>query len=212
MNLPFTHAQFLDVLGDYNTALWPVAAALWLATLILAVQPSRGRARPEAWWPCSPCTGPGAESHITRSTSPASTRPPSCSPDCSSSRRRHWSGSASCVTASRSTPGARRDTSSPSCSSRTRWPTRGWCSWRACSSRAHPRSASRAPRPCSPRGCSWWRVPAPRGIVIPIAWALVGGTAAFSMSVTPDLMLFVAAAVMLAYAVSPQLLARTGTA
>lgn len=33
MTLPFTHAQFLDVFGAYNTALWPVAAALWLATL-----------------------------------------------------------------------------------------------------------------------------------------------------------------------------------
>jgi len=31
--MPFTHEQFLDIFGAYNTALWPAAAVLWIATL-----------------------------------------------------------------------------------------------------------------------------------------------------------------------------------
>jgi hypothetical protein len=34
--VPFSHAAFLDVFGAYNTALWPVAAGLWLATAFTA--------------------------------------------------------------------------------------------------------------------------------------------------------------------------------
>lgn len=33
MALPFTHDQFLDVFAAFNTALWPVEAALWLASV-----------------------------------------------------------------------------------------------------------------------------------------------------------------------------------
>jgi hypothetical protein len=32
MRLPFTHEQFLDVFGAYNGALWPLAAILWVLT------------------------------------------------------------------------------------------------------------------------------------------------------------------------------------
>ncbi len=32
MQLPFTHEQFLHVFSDYNTVMWPVALLLWLAT------------------------------------------------------------------------------------------------------------------------------------------------------------------------------------
>ena len=32
MQLPFTHEQFLEVFGAYNTVVWPAAALLWLAT------------------------------------------------------------------------------------------------------------------------------------------------------------------------------------
>ena len=45
VTLPFTHAQFLDVLGEYNAVLWPVAAMLWLATLAATVRLLRGDAR-----------------------------------------------------------------------------------------------------------------------------------------------------------------------
>lgn len=48
MQLPFTHAQFLDIFADYNRALWPVVAALWLATAVVLAQwyrtgPAAGR-------------------------------------------------------------------------------------------------------------------------------------------------------------------------
>lgn len=39
--------------------------------------------------------------------------------------------------------------------------------------------------------------------VIPVLWSIVGGTAAFSVGVTPDFMLFAAAAALLARLVSP---------
>lgn len=32
MNLPFSHEAFLDLFGAYNVSLWPAAALLWLAT------------------------------------------------------------------------------------------------------------------------------------------------------------------------------------
>ncbi|HJR41513.1 MAG TPA: DUF6064 family protein [Gemmatimonadaceae bacterium] len=32
MSLPFSHDQFLDVFGAYNTLLWPAVVLLWLAT------------------------------------------------------------------------------------------------------------------------------------------------------------------------------------
>jgi hypothetical protein len=44
MALPFTHDQFLDVMGAYNAALWPFAGVLWLVTLVATVQWFRGRA------------------------------------------------------------------------------------------------------------------------------------------------------------------------
>ncbi len=45
MTLPFTHDQFLDVFAAFNTALWPAALALWLATAwTLATWVRRGEA------------------------------------------------------------------------------------------------------------------------------------------------------------------------
>jgi hypothetical protein len=38
MNLPFSHDAFLDVFGAFNTALWPGAALLWMATAWLAIR------------------------------------------------------------------------------------------------------------------------------------------------------------------------------
>jgi hypothetical protein len=43
MKLPFTHEQFLDVFGAYNAALWPFAAALWLVSAAVTVQLLRRR-------------------------------------------------------------------------------------------------------------------------------------------------------------------------
>ncbi len=46
MNLPFSEAQFLDLFGDYNRTSGAVVGLLWVATLALIVQIMRGRARP----------------------------------------------------------------------------------------------------------------------------------------------------------------------
>jgi hypothetical protein len=43
MMLPFTYDQFLDVFASYNHALWPPAAVLWLASATVFVQLLRGR-------------------------------------------------------------------------------------------------------------------------------------------------------------------------
>ena len=48
MGLPFTETQFLDLFGAFNTAFWPVLAALWLVTLAAVVQILRGRASTRA--------------------------------------------------------------------------------------------------------------------------------------------------------------------
>lgn len=45
MSLPFSHDAFLEVFAAYNTAWWPVALVLWIATLAGAIQLVRGRAR-----------------------------------------------------------------------------------------------------------------------------------------------------------------------
>ena len=42
--LPFTEAQFLDVFAAYNRLAWPVLVAAWIATLVLLIQFVRGRA------------------------------------------------------------------------------------------------------------------------------------------------------------------------
>lgn len=44
--LPFTRAEFLDVFGAYNTALWPWLVALWVLTLLFAIPIVRGH-RPD---------------------------------------------------------------------------------------------------------------------------------------------------------------------
>jgi len=38
MGLPFSHDQFLDVFGAYNTALWPVVILFWVVTVWLVVR------------------------------------------------------------------------------------------------------------------------------------------------------------------------------
>jgi hypothetical protein len=43
MALPFTHAEFLEVFGRYNTHLWPAAVALWLLTAVVCAAWLRGK-------------------------------------------------------------------------------------------------------------------------------------------------------------------------
>ena len=41
--LPFTNAQFFDLFGAYNAAFWPAVAALWVISLLIVVQFIRQR-------------------------------------------------------------------------------------------------------------------------------------------------------------------------
>jgi hypothetical protein len=45
MRLPFTEAEFLDVFGAYNRAAWPMVVSMWLATLLLVGALFLGRSR-----------------------------------------------------------------------------------------------------------------------------------------------------------------------
>ena len=44
MNLPFSHEQFLDVFGAYNTRLWVVGGLMWVASAAMAWAWFQGRA------------------------------------------------------------------------------------------------------------------------------------------------------------------------
>jgi Family of unknown function (DUF6064) len=48
LQLPFSRDAFLEVFGAYNTLVWPVAAILWIATLLTFVACLRGHSR-DAW-------------------------------------------------------------------------------------------------------------------------------------------------------------------
>jgi len=43
VHLPFTESQFLEVFASYNSAVWPVVVALWIATGWFSVVLFRGR-------------------------------------------------------------------------------------------------------------------------------------------------------------------------
>jgi hypothetical protein len=47
--VPFTEAAFLDVFGAYNSALWPVVAASWLVTTLMALRWWRRRSGGREW-------------------------------------------------------------------------------------------------------------------------------------------------------------------
>jgi hypothetical protein len=46
MYLPFTHEEFLDVFGKYNSTLWPAVVALWLLTVAGVIALARTRVNP----------------------------------------------------------------------------------------------------------------------------------------------------------------------
>lgn len=48
--MPFTETQLRDLFGVFKAALWPVLAALRLASLAVAVQLALGRARSDVVW------------------------------------------------------------------------------------------------------------------------------------------------------------------
>ena len=212
VTLPFTHAQFLDVLGEYNAVLWPVAAMLWLATLAATVRLLRGDARASGLaallalhWAWS-----GIAYHAVFFTriNPAA-----------------WGFAGLFVLGSAAFVwfGVVRHRLAFGI---------GWT----------PRHvlaglfivyALAYPGLVLLTGLQWPRMPAfgvpcpttlftagvllaavppvPRWVfVAPILWAMIGGSAAVTLGVTPDYMLFVAALAMLGYAIRPDMLALGG--
>lgn len=48
--MPFTETQFLDLFRAFNTAVWPVVVILWFASLALTARLVRARARSDVVW------------------------------------------------------------------------------------------------------------------------------------------------------------------
>ena len=210
MTLPFTHAQFLDVLAAYNAALWPVAALLWLATLVAVVRLLRGRARASGMaallalhWAWS-----GIAYHAVFFTriNPAA-----------------WGFAGLFVL------GAAAFAWYGMVRHRLAFDI-GWTP-RHVLAGVFIVYALAYPGLVLLTGLQWPRMPGfgvpcpttlftaglllaavppvPRWVfVAPILWAVIGGSAAVTLGVTPDYMLFVAAAAMLGYAIKPDMLAR----
>jgi Family of unknown function (DUF6064) len=49
MQLPFTKEQFFDLLAAYNGALWPAVVALWIASLVTSALLLSSRRPPDRW-------------------------------------------------------------------------------------------------------------------------------------------------------------------
>jgi hypothetical protein len=210
MRVPFSHDQFLNVFANYNTALWPVVIVLWVATLAGSVQLVRGRAR-----------GPGLAALLTlhwawsglvyhglyfSGINPAA--PAFAVLFVIQAVAFAWTG-------------VIRQRLAFAWSSTLRHALAGVL---LVSALAYPGLAlgtvadwPRAPLfgvPCPTMlftaSCLLTAVPpVPRWLfVIPVLWSFVGGSAAWLLRVPPDLMLFVAGAALVAFAVAPHALDR----
>lgn len=49
MQLPFSPAEFFDLLAAYNTSLWPAAVALWIVSALAAASLASSRPRHDRW-------------------------------------------------------------------------------------------------------------------------------------------------------------------
>ena len=213
MQLPFSESAFLDAFAAYNRTLWPVAVALWTATLVAAIQLARGKVAAStlaallvvhwAWsgiayhavffTRINPAAWSFAGLFLVQAAAIAwfglvrrrfrfdMGRAP-----------RHYVGGvfvvaalmypALVLAAGHHLPRA---------------PTFGL----PCPTTLFTAGMLLAAAPPVPRSV----------VVVPILWSVIGGSAALVLSVTPDLLLFAAGAAMLAYAVAPAMLARSGS-
>jgi hypothetical protein len=49
VDLPFTQHEFFDLLADYNAALWPAVAALWVASVLVCARLMLSQRPPNRW-------------------------------------------------------------------------------------------------------------------------------------------------------------------
>jgi hypothetical protein len=212
MTLPFTQTQFLDLFGAYNTRFLPVEVALWIATLAAVVQVLRNRA--DARWMGALLAVHWAWSGIVYHAVYFTAINPAA-----------WLFGALFV--------------AQAAAFAWLGPLRGGLSfdWQATPRHAlsalflifslvypalGPISGHPFPRaalfavPCPTTLFTAGMLlaappPVPRWLfAVPIAWSLVGGSAALTLGITPDLMLFVAAAALLLYAAAPHALSAAG--
>jgi len=210
MRLPFTHEQFLDVFGAFNSAWWPAALVLWVlsALALYALARRRAGARPlfallALHWAWS-----GAVYHL------ASFAPINPAAKLFSALFLAQAGLFAWFALR---PGSA--TFAWGAAPR-RWLSIGFALYAL----AYPLLGMAI-------GLRWPRMPAfavpcpttlltvglllalePRRLrglaVIPVLWALVGGTAAFALGIVSDLALFLGAACLVAYAAAPRLFER----
>jgi hypothetical protein len=210
MRVPFSHDQFLTVFANYNTALWPVAIVLWVATLAGSVLLVRGRARGPGLaalltfhWAWS-----GVAYHALHFTSINRAARVFAGLFVAQALAFAWTGmvhrrlvfawgggprhalAGVLLVFALAYPGLALSTVAD-------WP------------RA-PLFGVPCPTTLFTAGCLLTAgPPVPRWLfVIPVLWSFVGGSAAWLLGVAPDLMLFVAGAALVAFAVAPHALDR----
>jgi hypothetical protein len=208
VQLPFSESAFLDVFAAYNRALWPLAVTLWVATCAAAIQLLRRRAGTRAvvtllvvHWAWSgivyhalfftrvnPAARLFAALFVTQAAAFA------------------WSGLARHRLAFTAGREPRHYLGAMFVAYALAYPM-----LILATGHALPRAPTfgvPCPTTLLTAGLLLMAAPpVPRWVlVIPILWAVIGGSAALVLSVTPDLMLFAAGAAMLACAIAPQAL------
>jgi hypothetical protein len=198
MQLPFTETQFLDNFGAFNAALWPVLAVLWVASLVLATQLMRGRPRSAAlglllmahWlWAAGAYhaaffsrINPAAWLFAALFTAQAVALAwhATYGGGLTFVWRRSWrhAGAAVFILYALAYPALVQLTGHE--------PPRAPLFGVPCPTALLTAGLLLATEPPAPRGL----------LVIPVAWSLLAGTAALLLGVTPDLMLFAAAAAL----------------
>ena len=208
MQLPFTHDQFLDVFGAYNSLLWPVEIVLWLFTAtVLGLLVSR---HPVSRWVAGLlaihwlASGAAYHLHYFRVINPAAVVFGIAF--LLQSALFLWFG----VVRSRLTfEREARPRQVPGLvlvvyalaypalvvAAGLQWPRL-------------PLFAVPCPTTLLTAGCLLMASPGKlRGVaVIPILWSVIAGSAALTLGVTPDLMLLAAAALLLIYVAMPRVL------
>ncbi len=197
--MPFSEAQFLDLFGAFNTAFWPVLVALWVASLAVAIQLVRGRVRSDVIWAVAALhwgwSGLAYHALFFTRINPAAWA--FAAFFVAQAVGFLWWGTARGRGAFARTRTPRHFAAAAFVGYALLYPL-----WVLLAGHDLPRAPTFGV-PCpttlftaglllaaTPR-VPWWL------LVVPIVWAVIGGSAAWLLGMTPDLMLFVAAGALL---------------